>query len=158
MILSDNTIEELCTGKEPHLIAPYNGARLQPASYDLSLGEVLDYPIGVRKLLEPGEFIIASTKETVHIPSNLVGRMEGKSSLARQGLIVHTAGFVDPGFCGQLTLEITNLSKEIRPLDPGMLIAQIAFTLLDRPSNRPYGTEGLGSHYQYQKGPTASHA
>jgi len=82
----------------------------------------------------------------------IVGRIEGKSSLARKGLIVHTAGFVDPGFNGQLVLEITNLSDEIFILKPGMRIAQIAFQFLDKPASKPYGHPELGSHYQDQVG------
>lgn len=152
-VLSDVSIEVYSNVSS--LIEPFNIENLQPASYDLTLGEFYNY-IGVSIDLNPREFIIASTRETVNLPANIVGRIEGKSSWARKGLIIHTAGFVDPGFRGQLTLEITNLSDEIIPLKLGLRIAQIAFQFLDKPANRPYGTPGLDSHYQDQRGPTPS--
>lgn len=150
MILSDASIDEYVTRFS--LIEPFRRKQLQPASYDLTLGEL---PGGLRKL-EPGQFILASTLERVNIPAHVVGRIEGKSSWARKGLIIHTAGFVDPGFRGQLTLEMTNLSDTPVPLKVGVLIAQIAFQLLDKPAARPYGHPELGSHYQNQEGITDS--
>jgi dCTP deaminase len=151
-VLSDATIideVELCG-----LIKPFNIKQLQPASYDLKLG-AMDNGKPFR-IIYPREFMIASSEELVNIPDYLVARLEGKSSWARKGLIVHTAGFVDPGFRGQLTLEMTNLSNKPIPLDTGILICQIAFFKTDRPVERPYGHPDLGSHYQDQIGPTKS--
>lgn len=155
MILSDGTIEsEVFEGGLK--IEPFNFAQLQPASYDLKLGDIYGQSEYKEYWLGPKEFILASTLERVALPNYLVGRIEGKSSLARRGLIIHTAGFVDPGFEGQLTLEITNLSDEAQSLIYGMLIAQVAFQQLDRPARRPYGHPDLGSHYQGQTGATPS--
>lgn len=155
MILSDQTIETYSMYN--HLITPYNPEQLQPASYDLQLGDIFgvgtDYGIFD---LGPKQFILASTLEEIRLPDHIVGRIEGKSSNARSGLIIHTAGFVDPGFIGQLTLEITNLSNEFVPLRKGMLVAQIAFQQMDRPARKPYGHPDLNSHYQNQKGATPS--
>lgn len=153
MILNDGDIEKLCDSKYSDvLIFPFLKSQLQPASYDLQLGEWQDTKL--EGYLLPGEFILGSTREEVCIPDWLTGRMEGKSSRARVGLIVHAAGFVDPGFRGQLTLEMTNLSGSPLPLAKGLLIAQIAFIRLSAPALRPYGSQGLGSHYQGQIGPT----
>lgn len=149
MILSDVSIKFWC---EKGLITPWYPEQIQPASYDLMLGE-LPEQLGFM-YLQPGQFILASTLEKVHLPDWLVGRIEGKSTWARRGLIIHTAGFVDPGFKGQLTLEMTNLSQEIISLKLGDRIAQIAFQRLDTPAARPYGSNGLGSHYQNQEGIT----
>lgn len=161
-VLSDGSIESYCIYQG--LISPYYKDQLQPASYDLTLEEVLGIdgklPVGQWLLhgytLQPGEFVLASTCEKVSLPSNIVGRLEGKSSLARKGLIIHTAGFIDPGFRGNITLEITNLGQEPFLLLPAMRIAQIAFQLLDKPAMRPYGHPELGSHYQSQVGATPS--
>jgi len=146
MILSDQTILKEC---EVGLIQPYDIAQVQPASYDLQLGLIKDQSL--RYTLEPKEFILASTYELIAMPTDLVGRLEGKSSWARRGLIVHTAGFVDPGFKGQLVLEITNLSDKPIVLTQGDKIAQIAFYRLDEPCVRPYGHPDLNSHYQNQR-------
>lgn len=105
-------------------------------------------------LLEPGEFVLASTAETVRLSKRVAGRVEGKSSLARVGLAVHvTGGFIDPGFDGQITLEIANLLHRPLTLYAGMRIAQIAFTPVAGRVRNPYGTVG---HYQSQTGPTLS--
>lgn len=137
---------------EDGLIDPFKLEQLQPASYDMTLG-ALPYDEPVWKL-RPGEFILASTLERVVMPEDLVGRMEGKSTWARRGVIIHTAGFVDPGFRGQLVLEITNLGGSDVLLKIGDRICQIAFHELDGPAERPYGHDQLGSHYQDQKGIT----
>lgn len=152
MMLSDASIVDEV--ERCGLIKPFNLKQLQPASYDLKLG-CMDNNKPFR-IIYPGEFMIASSDELVCIPDYLAARLEGKSSWARRGLIVHTAGFVDPGFRGQLTLEMTNLSSLPIPLDVGILICQIAFFQLDRPVERPYGHPELGSHYQDQIGPTRS--
>lgn len=150
MILSDSSIEALGDS----LIQPFNRAQLQPASYDLQLGFIrVENHLEDSGLIQPGEFLLASTLEVVLLPSHIVGRIEGKSSWARRGLIIHTAGFVDPGFRGTLTLEITNLSAKPLYLKRFDLIAQIAFSYLDRPAVNPYGSPGLNSHYQNQLGP-----
>lgn len=153
-VLSDSTIRWLC--QEHNLIQPFNEfPQLQPASYDLLLGELEGVGSGFTEYWLPsGHFILGSTVEMVSLHSNIVARMEGKSSLARRGLIVHTAGFVDPGFTGQLTLEITNLGGQPFKLEKDMKIAQIAFQYLDRPAERPYGHPELDSHYQNQRGIT----
>lgn len=155
-VLSDRSIEEAVNQWD--MIMPYTIDQLQPASYDLSLGtiRIKDRLIDSIYSLDPQEFIIASTIEKVSLPSHIVGRIEGKSSWARKGLIIHTAGFIDPGFVGQVTLEITNLSKKPIPLKVGELICQIAFQTLDWPARRPYGHPELKNHYQNQVGPTPS--
>lgn len=155
MILSDDSIRDFCSSID--LIRPFKEENLQPASYDLTLGSVGIWPVGEPYLLEKGKFLLASTEEFVKLPARLAGRIEGKSSLARKGIIIHTtAGFVDPGFQGQLTLELSNLGEDPFPLEIGMRIAQIAFMILDKPAMKPYGHSDLDSHYQYQVGPTKS--
>lgn len=102
-----------------------------------------------------GDFILASTQETVHIPNDIVGMVNGKSSLGRQGLVIHqTAGFIDPGFKGQITLELTMVSNKPLRLHAGQPICQLVLMRLTSAAERPYGSDGLGSHYQGQQGPT----
>lgn len=109
--------------------------------------------------MQPGDFWLASTVEKVHIPRDLVAQVNGKSSWARKGLIVHTtAGFIDPGFRGTITLELKNVSSKAIQLTVGMPICQLVFFGMTSPSERPYGSEGLGSHYQGQRGATRSAA
>lgn len=140
---------------------------IQPASVEVRLDEnIIVYRHGDENViigengyeLLPGEFILASTQEKVSVPADLVARVEGKSSWARRGILVHvSAGYIDPGFHGNITLEIANLhSTKAARLFAGDRIAQIAFEDLDRPANMPYGTDGLGSHYQGQAGVTSS--
>ena len=108
-------------------------------------------------VIHPGEFVLGRTLERVRMPDDLVSRIEGKSSLGRLGLIVHaTAGFVDPGFEGTLTLEITNLTRVPIKLWSGKPIAQLSFMTLDAPAERPYGHPDLGSHYHGQTDATES--
>jgi dCTP deaminase len=108
-------------------------------------------------VIHPGEFVLGRTEEVVEMPDDIVSRIEGKSSLGRLGLIVHaTAGFVDPGFKGSLTLEITNLTRVPIILWPGKPIAQLSFMALDAPAERPYGHPELGSHYHGQVDATES--
>lgn len=150
-ILSDGTLKMF--GEE--LISPFNLSKIQPASYDLMLDILSKYGtnhLNNRWFLGPGEFTLANTIETISMPDYLVGRLEGKSSWARLGLIIHTAGFIDPGFHGQLVLEITNLSRNKIELVQGSLIAQICFERLDHASQKPYGHPDLHSHYQGQTG------
>jgi dCTP deaminase len=179
-VLSDGTIRRLV--QEGRIgIDPWDPGMVQPASVDLRLGrsfrvfhnhklsaiDLAEPPQGVTERLEvgedqsfvihPGEFVLGSTTEWVELPDDLVARIEGKSSLGRLGLIVHaTAGFVDPGFKGTLTLEITNLTRVPIVLWPGKPIAQLSFMALDRPAERPYGHPDLGSHYHGQAEATES--
>lgn len=105
--------------------------------------------------LKPGEFILASTQEKVTLSNRIAARIEGKSSLGRLGLSVHiTAGFIDPGFSGHLTLEIKNMGRYKLELPVGIAICQLALFRLDTPTDKPYGSPGLNSHYQDQAGPT----
>jgi dCTP deaminase len=153
-------------------INPFDLDLVQPASYEVTLAD--DYlkqlhpevegwddfreeTWSTRNWIEPGDFILASTAETVHLPDDITAQVNGKSSLGRQGLTVHvTAGFIDAGFEGTITLELANLSRRTILLEPGQKIAQLAFFRMDGPAMRPYGSEGLGSHYQNQQGPTES--
>lgn len=179
-VLSDGTIRRLV--EEGRIrITPWDPGMIQPASVDLNLGasfqvfhnfrvpaiDLADPPshltehvsIGEQEsfVIHPGEFVLGRTEEYVELPDDLVARIEGKSSLGRLGLIVHaTAGFVDPGFKGTLTLEITNLTRVPIVLWPGKPIAQLSFMTLDAPAERPYGHPELGSHYQGQVEATAS--
>ncbi len=137
---------------------------IQPASVDLTLGSSLmdpysEVPQVARNLytLLPGECMLGTTAETVKIPHDMVARVEGKSSWGRRFIMVHaTAGFVDPGFHGQITLELVNLSACPQVLPVGEPIAQISFAWLDQAAARPYGHPDLNSHYQGQMGATAS--
>lgn len=145
---------------------PFDPSMIQPASIDVRLGERfrtergLEFvvPAGCCEDMVPGQFILGHTMECIALPADLAARVEGKSTIGRLGLAIHvTAGFVDPGFQGQLTLELKNLSamRHIQ-LRPGMPIAQISFHRLETPALRPYGHPELGSHYQGQMGPRGS--
>ena len=156
--------------------------QIQPASIDLRLGEeflefqrtniscihpnrkaeVDEYiteshaPEGGEFILHPGDFVLGTTKERVEIPDDLVAHVEGRSSLGRLAVVVHaTAGLCDPGYEGQITLELSNLGTAPVALSPGMRISQLTFTELTSPAERPYGVE-RGSKYQGQRGPQAS--
>jgi dCTP deaminase len=179
-VLSDGTIRRLV--EEGRIrIEPWDPSLVQPASVDLRLGssfrvfhnhriaaidlrnpptnltEHVTVDAGGTFVIHPGEFVLGVTRERVAIPDDVVARIEGKSSLGRLGLIVHaTAGFVDPGFEGTLTLEITNLTRVPIKLYPGDLIAQLSFMGLDRPAEVPYGSPELGSHYHGQVEATES--
>jgi dCTP deaminase len=179
-VLSDGTIRRL-VAEGRVLIDPWDETMVQPASVDLRLGtsfrvfhnhritaiDLADPPRNLTELVEvdedesfvihPGEFVLGRTQEHVELPDDIVARIEGKSSLGRLGLIVHaTAGFVDPGFKGTLTLEITNLTRVPIILWPGKPIAQLSFMALDQPAERPYGHPELGSHYHGQTDATES--
>jgi dCTP deaminase len=179
-VLSDGTIRRLV--EEGRIrIDPWDEGMVQPASVDLRLGnsfrvfhnfrvpsiDLAEPPTNLTELVEvgpdesfvihPGEFVLGRTEEWVELPDDIVARIEGKSSLGRLGLIVHaTAGFVDPGWKGTLTLEITNLTRVPIVLWPGKPIAQLSFMTLDRPAERPYGHPDLGSHYHGQIDATES--
>ncbi|MEY3696575.1 MAG: hypothetical protein RJA41_225, partial [Actinomycetota bacterium] len=108
-------------------------------------------------VLHPGEFVLGSTFEVVTLPDDIAARVEGKSSLGRLGLLTHaTAGFVDPGFSGHITLELSNVSNLPVTLWPGMKIGQLCFIKMSSPSEHPYGSSVYGSRYQNQRGPTPS--
>lgn len=108
-------------------------------------------------ILHPGEFVLGSTYEFVTLPNDIAARLEGKSSLGRLGLLTHsTAGFVDPGFQGHVTLELSNVATLPIKLWPGMKIGQLCFFQLSSESENPYGSQKYGSRYQGQRGPTAS--
>jgi dCTP deaminase len=179
-VLSDGTIRRLVDEGRIR-IDPWDPGMVQPASVDLRLGRsfrvfenhnitTIDLAAPPRDLtkhieiaadgsfvIHPGEFVLGRTREVVELGDDLVARIEGKSSLGRLGLIVHaTAGFVDPGFKGSLTLEITNLTRVPIVLRPGKPIAQLSFMTLDRAAERPYGHPDLGSHYHGQVDATES--
>jgi dCTP deaminase len=179
-VLSDGTILELVEAGRIR-IDPWDPDMVQPASVDLRLGDSFRVfhnhrasAIDLRKppsnlteevvvppdepfVIHPGEFCLGRTLEWVEIPDDIVARIEGKSSLGRLGLIVHaTAGFCDPGWKGTLTLELNNLTRVPIRLYPNLPIAQLSFMALDRPARRPYGSSGLGSHYQGQRAATES--
>jgi dCTP deaminase len=179
-VLSDGTILELVNAGRI-IVEPWDPAMVQPASIDLRLGDsfrvfhnhrataidLQDPPVNLTEevvvapgepfAIHPGEFCLGRTLEWVRIPDDIVARIEGKSSLGRLGLIVHaTAGFCDPGFEGTLTLELNNLTRVPILLYPEQPIAQLSFMALDRPALRPYGSPGLGSHYQGQRAATES--
>lgn len=179
-MLSDQDIQAALTAGEL-AISPWDEARLQPCSVDLTLGEsFVTFPrgslhsgpvspawgdAGASERLEsiaairinPGEFYLASTVETVTLSAALAARVEGKSSLGRWGLQVHsTAGFIDAGFSGQITLELLNTFHRPLILSAGMKIAQLSFFRLDSPAARLYGDPALGSKYQGQTGATPS--
>ena len=181
MVLSDRDIRKALQEKRI-VVDPLDDSAIQPASVDLRLGGELrvfrDYkdlvidptrempdltePVAIDEInpfvLHPGEFALGVTLEEVRLPSDIVGRLDGKSSLGRLGLVVHsTAGFVDPGWRGRLTLELSNLANLPINLSLGMRVSQISFMTLTSPAERPYGAKGLGSKYQGQMVPTPSH-
>ena len=179
-VLSDGTIRRLL--EEGRLVIdPWDPTMLQPASVDLRLGtsfrvfhnhriqtiDIADPPRDLTEhvtvseeetfVIHPGEFVLGRTAERVELPDDLVARIEGKSSIGRLGLVVHaTAGFVDPGWNGTLTLEITNFNSVPIVLRPGLPVAQLSLIGLDAPAERPYGHPELGSHYQGQVDATES--
>jgi dCTP deaminase len=180
MILSDGTIRQLLA-QGTLIVGPIEPDQIQPASVDVRLGneflvfrnhtcEVIDpfdKPADLMEkvavlpgnafVLHPGEFVLGTTLEAVGLPDDLVARVEGKSSLGRLGLLIHaTAGFVDPGFRGQVTLELSNVATLPIKLWPRMKIGQFSFHKIDKPVERPYGHPELGSKYMQQSGPVAS--
>jgi dCTP deaminase len=180
MILSDRTIKEsIASGRI--VIDPFDESYVQPSSIDLRVDRFFRvfenhrYPYIDPKesqedltvlvevsddepfILHPGEFVLGSTLERVRLGEDLVARLEGKSSLGRIGLLIHsTAGFVDPGFDGYLTLELSNVANLPIAIYPGMKIGQISFYQLTTAADHPYGSESAGSKYQGQRGPTPS--
>ena len=180
MLLSDRDIKAEIDSERVRL-EPYDPGMIQPSSIDVRLDKYFrlfdnhKYPVidpsldqaDLTRLVEvdpaegfvlhPGEFVLGSTLETVSLPDDLAARVEGKSSLGRLGLMTHaTAGFVDPGFSGHVTLELSNVATLPIILWPGMKVGQLCFFRLTSPAENPYGSEKYGSHYQGQRGPTAS--
>lgn len=180
VLLSDRDIRaELESGRV--VLDPYEPAMIQPSSIDVRLDRFFrlfdnhKYPFidpaadqpDLTRLVEvegsepfvlhPGEFVLGSTYEAVTLPDDVAARLEGKSSLGRLGLLTHsTAGFIDPGFSGHVTLELSNVATLPILLWPGMKIGQLCFFRLSSASEFPYGSERYGSRYQGQRGPTAS--
>jgi dCTP deaminase len=180
VILSDRTIRELLDAGRI-AIDPLGVDCIQPSSVDLhidrffrvfrnhtmghidvkedleELTELVEVGDDQPFILHPGEFVLGSTLERVGLPDDLVARLEGKSSLGRLGLLIHsTAGFVDAGWDGHLTLELSNVATLPITLYPGMKIGQISFLQMTTPADQPYGTGALGSKYKGQRGPTPS--
>jgi dCTP deaminase len=180
VLLSDRDIRaELAAGRV--VLEPFDAAMVQPSSVDVRLDKYFRvfenhrYPHidpaeeqpeltrmvepddGEPFILHPGEFVLASTYEVVTLPDDVAGRLEGKSSLGRLGLLTHsTAGFIDPGFSGHVTLELSNVATLPIKLWPGMKIGQLCLIRLSSPAEQPYGSSAYGSRYQGQRGPTAS--
>jgi dCTP deaminase len=180
VVLSDRTILKMLDAGLIE-IDPYDAGLLQPSSVDVRIDRFFRvfhnarYPfIDVREpqedltelveiedespfILHPGEFVLGSTLERVRLPNDLVARLEGKSSLGRLGLLIHsTAGFIDPGWDGHVTLELSNVANLPITIYYGMRIGQLSFVQLTEPADSPYGSAGLGSKYQGQRGPTPS--
>jgi dCTP deaminase len=180
MLLSDRDIrEQLESGRVG--LDPLDLGMIQPSSIDVRLDKYFrlfdnhKYPFidpredqdeltrlveiqdGEPFILHPGEFVLGSTYELVTLPDDIAARLEGKSSLGRLGLLTHsTAGFVDPGFSGHVTLELSNVATLPIKLWPGMKIGQLCFIRLTSPAEKPYGSAEYSSRYQGQRGPTAS--
>jgi len=180
MVLSDSAIRRLVDAGRIG-IEPYDPTLMQPSSLDVRVDRLFRvfrnsrYPYidvkeeqeGLTELVEvadtepfilhPGEFVLGSTLERVTLPDDLVARLEGKSSLGRLGLLIHsTAGFIDPGFDGHVTLELSNVANLPITIYPGMKIGQLSFVQMSEPAETPYGSGALGSKYQGQRGPTPS--
>jgi dCTP deaminase len=180
VLLSDRDIRaELESGRVR--LDPYEPAMIQPSSIDVRLDRyfrlfdnhryavidpaeeqpeltrLVEVAPDESLVLHPGEFVLGSTYESVTLPDDIAARLEGKSSLGRLGLLTHsTAGFVDPGFTGHVTLELSNVATLPIKLWPGMKVGQLCFFRLSSPAEHPYGTGASGSRYQGQRGPTAS--
>ena len=180
MLLSDRDIRaEITAGRVA--VEPFAESMVQPSSVDVRLDRffrvfenhkysVIDPSIEQSELtrevvvepnehfiLNPGEFVLASTYEIITLPDDIAGRLEGKSSLGRLGLLTHsTAGFIDPGFSGHITLELSNVANLPVKLFPGMKIGQLCLIKLSSPAEHPYGSAVYASRYQGQRGPTAS--
>ena len=180
MLLSDRDIRAERAANRVG-VEPFEEAMIQPSSVDVRLDKffrvfenhkysVIDPSTEQAELtreviaegdepfiLHPGEFVLASTYEVITLPDDIAGRLEGKSSLGRLGLLTHsTAGFIDPGFSGHITLELSNVANLPVKLFPGMKIGQLCLIKLSSPAEHPYGSEKYGSRYQGQRGPTAS--
>jgi dCTP deaminase len=130
---------------------------IDPAEHQEELTKLIETPTGEPFILHPGEFVLGSTYEVITLAHDLAGRLEGKSSLGRLGLLTHsTAGFIDPGFSGHVTLELSNVATLPIKLWPGMKIGQLCVIKMTSPADNPYGSAAVGSRYQNQRGPTPS--
>ena len=130
---------------------------IDPAADQSELTRLVDVPAQGSFVLRPGEFVLGSTYEMVTLADDVAARLEGKSSLGRLGLLTHsTAGFIDPGFSGHVTLELSNTATLPIILYPGMKVGQLCFFQLSSAADKPYGSGASGSRYQGQRGPTAS--
>ena len=185
MLLSDRDIRAAIATEGPEAlgIEPYDAEMVQPSSVDVRLDKFfrvfnnsrythidpkeempdltseVEVADGDAFVLHPGEFVLGATLEKFTLPVNLAGRLEGKSSLGRLGLLTHsTAGFIDPGFSGHITLELSNVANLPIVLWPGMKVGQLALFNMTSPADTPYGSGKLGSKYQGQRGPTPSKA
>jgi len=164
MILSDRDIRVALDYKEIVISPMPSDDAFQPSSIDLRLGEgflsIDGTKLGDKQItVQPNDFLLASTLESVELPSSIVAKLEGKSSVGRRGIFVHvTAGYIDPGWKGRLTLEIYNASSEPYKLTSGEKICQIRFMRLSSPVERIYGDPALGNHYQNSEGTRASYA
>jgi len=182
MLLSDRDIKSEIDKKRV-VLEPCDLNMIQPSSVDVRLDRLfrtfenhkyahidpaenqpdLTREVGVASdeafILHPGEFVLGSTYEVITLPDDIAGRLEGKSSLGRLGLLTHsTAGFIDPGFSGHVTLELSNVATLPIKLWPGMKIGQLCLFRLESPAEHPYGSAVYGSRYQGQRGPTPSKA
>ncbi len=180
MLLSDRDIRAEIDDQRV-VLDPYDEAMIQPSSVDVRLDRFFrvfenhryphidpaeDQPDLTREvepsdgepfILHPGEFVLGSTYEVITLPDDIAARLEGKSSLGRLGLLTHsTAGFIDPGFSGHVTLELSNVATLPIKLWAGMKIGQLCFFRLSSPAENPYGSAKYGSRYQGQRGPTPS--
>ncbi|WP_432513029.1 dCTP deaminase [Kineococcus sp. SYSU DK001] len=130
---------------------------IDPAQEQPDLTRLVETAPDEAFILHPGEFVLGSTYEVVSLPDDISARLEGKSSLGRLGLLTHsTAGFIDAGFSGHVTLELSNVATLPITLWPGMKIGQLCFFQLSSPAQDPYGSDASGSRYQGQRGPTPS--
>lgn len=180
MILSDRSLREEIANNRI-VIDPLDERCIQPSSIDVKvsnlfrvfrnhtagiidvkedmedLTELISIPLDSVFMLHPGEFVLGSTLERIAVPNDLVARIEGKSSLGRLGLLIHsTAGFIDAGFDGHVTLELANVASLPITIYPGMRIGQVSFMRMTTPADKPYGSGAQGSKYQGQRGPTPS--
>lgn len=162
-MLSDRTIRKVMERGDIKILPEPNDHQYQPASIDLRISDSFirveadgDFPFSASKIsIEPGACVLGSTIENITISGSMVARVEGKSTWGRRFLMVHaTAGFIDPGFSGEITLELKNIGPRTITLHPDMLICQISFDWMSCPAERPYGSQGLRSRYQEQTGPT----
>lgn len=159
MMLSDKSVAALLESGDVG-ISPYpSDVQFQPVSVDLLLGTSFAVQnkgggwhnfVTTETIIHSGQFLLANSRERIRLPSNVAGQVVGKSTWARQGLIVEAAGLVDPGFDGHITLELYNMNSLSLRLAAGVPICQMSFWWVDREVARPYGSEGLGSHYQGQ--------
>ena len=180
MLISDRDIrQEIADGRI--VLEPYDESMIQPASVDVriyrffrlfdnhkyphidpaqrqeDLTRLVEVAPNEPFILHPGEFVLGSTYEKVTLPDDVAARLEGKSSLGRLGLLTHsTAGFIDPGFSGHVTLELSNMATLPIMLWPGSKVGQLCFFRLSSPTEHPYGSGAYGNRYQGQRGPTAS--